>query len=93
VAEADCDTSSEWLPKAAAIASQHGNNAVLSQNIAHATTNPTRAKLRRPRVRLAPDILVEVRVLDSMFIKLHPGLYKYFDPDQSPVGVGSEWGV
>jgi hypothetical protein len=67
----DCETLSEWPPKAAATASQHGNNAVLIQNITHANTNALRAKPRRPRGCLASDTPVILRVDENVLIKLH----------------------
>lgn len=70
-AETDCETSSEWSPKAAASASQHGNNAVLSQNTTQASTKATRANPCGLRGRLASDTPVNLRIDESAFIKLH----------------------
>jgi hypothetical protein len=61
----------EWSPKAAATASQHGNNAVLIQNITQANTNALRAKPRRPRGRPAFGTPWTLRVDENVFIKLH----------------------
>ena len=57
--------------KTAAITSQHGNNAVLSQNITQASTKPVRANPPTLRGRLASVILAELRVEDSIVVKLH----------------------
>jgi hypothetical protein len=70
-AEADCETLSECSPKAAASASQHGNNAVLSQNTTQANTKATLADQHRPRGRLASETPVILRVDENIFIKLH----------------------
>jgi hypothetical protein len=60
-----------WSPKAAATASQHGNNAVLIQNITQANTNALRAKPRRPRGRPAFGTPGTLCVDENVFIKLH----------------------
>ena len=70
-ADAECETLSEWSPKAAASESQHGNNAVLSQNTTQANTKATRAGRRRPRGRLVSGTRVILRVNENVFVKLH----------------------
>jgi len=67
-AEAVRDPLSACPPKIAAATSQHGNNAVLSQNAAQATINPTRASPRRPRGRLASDIRAVLCVHDNISV-------------------------
>ena len=71
-AEVACETLSEWPPKAAASASQHGNNAVLTQNTTQASTNAARATRHRRSGRLLPGTTIRVRVDENAIAKLHP---------------------
>ena len=70
-AKIGCETSSEWSPNAAAIASQHGNSAELNQNATQASTKITRPNPCGSRGRLASDTAVILRLDENVFINWH----------------------
>ena len=71
----DCVALSACPPKTAAVTSQHGNKAVLSQNTTQAKINPARANLRRPR-GLAGALPPRLRVEVNMPIKISAYSYR-----------------
>lgn len=62
---------SEWSPTEAAITSQHGNNAVLTQNAIQAITKVTRASRHGPPGCLVLDSPLVLRVNDHVVVNLH----------------------